>query len=182
MITKESLKDLYIRAADETDLWDLAEIHRSCWQEAFAGILEPAYLDNLTPDHEAEMWQRRFRSKSFMKSLHVADHHGFTVGYLVARPSVRNGEGAGISEWMEISEFYVCPTYWRMGVGSKMMELVGGTILANGYDKACLWALRDAESSRLFYENNGWSLDEKVRGRTDVGSQEVGLVRYTLEL
>jgi len=182
MITKESLKDLYIRSADETDLWDLAEIHRSCWQEAFAGILEPAYLDNLTPDHEAEMWQRRFRSKSFMKSLHVADHHGFTVGYLVARPSVRNGEGAGISEWMEISEFYVCPTYWRMGVGSKMMELVGGTILANGYDKACLWALRDAESSRLFYENNGWSLDEKVRGRTDVGSQEMGLVRYTLEM
>lgn len=182
MITKPTLDDLIVRSAQETDVWDLAELHRTCWQNAFSGMLTPDYLASLTPEKELEMWQRRFRSKSFRRSLHVADYHGFTVGYLVARPSTRDGEGTNGEKWMEVSEFYVSPSVWRKGVGSRMMDIMKDMILISGFERACLWALASAESSRAFYEANGWSLSETVRGRTTVGEQRVELVRYTFEL
>lgn len=182
MITKPTLEDLIVRPAEDTDLWDLAELHRTCWQVGFGAILSPEYLSGLTSEKEIELWERRLASKTFRRNLHVADYHGFTVGYFSAKPNARAGEGVGHEEWMEVSEFYVSPSVWRQGVGTRMMDILFDMVMASGFDRACLWALRDAASSRGFYESTGWTHDKRIRGKTKVGEQDVELVRYTIHL
>lgn len=155
-----------VRWATPDDAAELADVHVTTWQKAYAGIFPEAYLDRLDRDARIRWWYRFIQEGA---RVHVAEDDR-VVGFCHAGGSDDDG-------WGEVFALYVHPLYWGAGHGFELLDAGESTLISMGHDKALLWVLEANERGRRFYERQGWEVGKPIRVE-EIGGKQVTELRY----
>jgi ribosomal protein S18 acetylase RimI-like enzyme len=164
-----------VREPTLSDAADLGAVHVRAWQAAYRGGLMPdEYLDSLSVDDRAEMWQRFLASEPRpQQRLFVAnDHAGTVVGFILVGPGGDDTAPEG-----EVYAINVDPHHWGGGAGTLLLDAGTRALTEDGFTRAVLWVHPGNRRARRFYEARGWSADDAARTQ-DVLGVTVPEVRY----
>ncbi len=145
-----------------------AYVHWKAWQEAYAGLMDDAYLASRTLE-AAERTAVRWRD-----GLMVAKDGSRVVGFV--------GYGAyrddTLPETGEIYALYILREYYGAGVGQRLME--AALMQLAGYPRIALWVLQGNARAIRFYQKCGFAFDG-AQATLDLGgpATEVRMQRVT---
>lgn len=168
-----------VREAVETDAAPLVRVRTDSWRAAYAGLIPPAYLDELDATAAPARLAEYLRDPSPGRHYLVAERDGRLVGFVIAgaeRPSVEavRGERAGIGE---VHALYVHPDAWFTGTGAALLDAATRRLAKDGYHGLTLWVLEGNTQARRFYERHGWRPDG-ARDKLRFGGALLPEVRY----
>lgn len=151
-----------IRDATLDDLSEVSALHVCCWQTAYRGILDQAYLDSLRPEMFAKYHEPRLLSENEDQPFLVATRDSQIVGFTRAgptRPKSPTGDplpGEPHKRFSaEIFAIYVSPELIGQGIGWKIWSATLDRLRERGHQSFCVWVLTQNASGRRFYERVG---------------------------
>ncbi|MBY0503631.1 MAG: GNAT family N-acetyltransferase [Bryobacteraceae bacterium] len=162
-----------IEAARLDDCQAIAEVHVLSWQHAYAGILPPAVLADLSIERRAVMWHEAVTNGS--PKVLVARRGGDVVGF-IAYGACRD---SGRTEWGEVWALYLHPEHWSRGTGRALWLAAEAGL--RDYRAVSLWVLRQNERAIRFYRAAGFRLDEAAAQTLEIGGQAFEEDRYVRE-
>ena len=163
-----------MRPARAGDADDLARVQVASWRSAFAGIVPPALLGELTSLEAAAVWRDRWREAI---GNPPTSRHRVLAAVTDGMPRevagfVSGGPATDADRWpatdAEIYEFRVAPDRTGQGHGGRLMHAAAETLVSDGFRTVSIWVLEADAVLRGFLESAGWALDG-ARGELDVG-------------
>ena len=181
-----------IRPASAADEPAITEIRHETWLTAYAQIIDPAVIEQVTaPGGRANAAPRTDRSSL----VAVAPQPRVIVGYASYGPersvasaaSVGSGVNPGAltpaglaGETGELYTLYVTPAHWSTGVGRALTDAALDGLRAAGYQRVVLWTLTENARARRFYDKAGFAPDGATNILDGLGSVEE--LRYVRDL
>lgn len=165
---------IHIRMANRADAAGLARVHAMTWKEAYRGLLDSAFLDNLSERRLATRWRAQLdrRAQDLDEEVLVAMKGQEMVGFATAGASRE-----AFAPWeAEIAMIYVLKEYRGAGIGRGLMKAAADHCIRRGLFSGGLWVLRDNGAGRDFYEALGG--EPTGRKADSVGGQIVQLHGY----
>jgi GNAT superfamily N-acetyltransferase len=155
--------DEVVRPAQPGEGARLGEVFLSSGRAAWAPHLSPVGLSGVTSP--AAEWERHIANPGVV--CLVAERRGEVAGLAVlCRSSDDDADPAVVAL---LDRLYVEPASWRRGLGRSLLDASMQELTVRGFSEVTLWTA-EWNSSRGFYEANGWSLDGATRERTFAGS------------
>lgn len=150
-----------VRRARPDDAPGIAAVHVAAWRSAYAGILDDAYLANLSEARLAAFYQRAILDRHGGHAVFVAtaggtDRPGDRAGSEAAVVGFASGGRArrsGLAEG-EVETLYVLDDYRERGVGRRLMRAMAAHLRAIGCNSALVWVLAENQA-RWFYRHIG---------------------------
>lgn len=141
-----------IRPAAPADAEALTGLHLDCWDDAYAGLLDPAILVARRSGvaERAERWRRVLAGPG---TTLAAEHEGGLVGFVC--PGAARDPEPGPAE--EVYALYVRARWWGTGIGHALL------VAALGDRPAYLWVLEGNDRAIRFYERQGFRRDGGTR-------------------
>ena len=164
----------FVRPARAGDADDLARVQVASWRSAFAGIVPPELLGELTSLEAAAVWRDRWREAI---GNPPTSRHRVLTAVTDGMPRevagfVSGGPATDADRWpatdAEIYEFRVAPDRTGQGHGGRLMHAAAETLVSDGFRTVSIWVLEADALLRQFLESAGWALDG-ARGELDVG-------------
>ena len=124
-----------------------AYVHWKSWQEAYPGIVNQDYLDELTLK-ECERIAYRWTD-----NIIIAKDGDSVVGF-VGYGKYRDDE---LENTGEVFAIYILAEYYRLGVGYRLMQEALSQLAE--YPIIAVWVLKDNKRAIQFYEQCGYRLD-----------------------
>ncbi|WP_314508380.1 GNAT family N-acetyltransferase [uncultured Microbacterium sp.] len=138
-----------VRAAVPDDARRIAELHVLTWQETYAHLLPPGFLDEAHSRMRREMWDRILRDGRPELTVRVAVSEGKIVGFAMSGPS----QGGDAPRDRQLYNIYVLQAAHGTGIGQ---ALLAGVL---GAEPAMLWVAKENPRAIAFYRRNGFELD-----------------------
>lgn len=124
-----------------------AYVHWKAWQEAYAGIVDQAYLDALTLEKCTDI---AFR---WPDNLLVAKEDQKVVGFV----GYGSSSDDALPETGEIFSIYILQEYYDKKIGYALMSAAIEKLSA--YKKIAVWVLEGNRRAIKFYERYGFRFD-----------------------
>ena len=165
---------IHIRTAQRTDAAAIAHVHAATWKEAYRGLLDSQYLDNMGERRLTTRWRTHLdrREQDRDEEVLVA-----LVGREVVGFAAVSASREAFAPWdAEITMAYVLKEHRGSGIGRGLMKASADHCIRRGLFSGGLWVLRDNGAARDFYE----ALEGEPTGRKadSVGGQIVQLAGY----
>ena len=133
------------------------------WADSAAAGFLPLLPDgHVLPELDLE----RLEATVLDPSVHLllAEEGGTLLGY-TAFGSSRDGDAP--EDVGEVRTFFVHPTAWRRGVGTRLMARALEELAGLGFRRATVWSFADNARANAFYESHDFARDGSER-REDV--------------
>ena len=124
-----------------------AYVHWKSWQEAYPGIVDQQYLDELTLEKCESIAYR------WLDNIIIAKDGDAVVGF-AGYGKYRNDE---LENTGEVFAIYILAEYYGRGVGYRLMQEALAQLA--DYPKIAVWVLKDNERAINFYKRCGYRLD-----------------------
>ncbi|MBN7772204.1 GNAT family N-acetyltransferase [Clostridium aminobutyricum] len=160
-----------IKKATIEDAVIMSKIHADSWRAAYKGILPQKQLDELSDEHWVtffQEWLERGCIESYIVFIEDVAVGCVTCGSIAPECADRN----------EIISLYILPDYFGKGIGKVLMHKALELIQKNGFEDAFLWTLKENKRARLFYEKNGFILDDTGHCERIFDQDAVKYVKY----
>jgi ribosomal protein S18 acetylase RimI-like enzyme len=147
---------LTVRLAVQADVERLAEVHASCWQETYRGMLSDEFLAAQGPETRRPLW-RHLLGTAAPAEAWVACDGGTVVGFA----GIRRGPGGGSSHEsgppssgdLELWGLYLLASHQGLGLGRRLLEA------ALDGAAASLWVAAENGRAIGFYRHFGFAPD-----------------------
>ena len=137
-----------IRKAEPGDADAIAEVHRTAWQGAYAGIIPYRALTAMINRRGSQWWANAIRRSA---TILVVEIGGEVAGYTtVGRSRARELQQQG-----EIYELYLRPEYQGLGFGRRLFSSARRDLAQSGLKSLVIWALSDNDPAVEFYKALG---------------------------
>ena len=156
---------MIIRLAEPADAEGGAALHLACWREAYAGIVEPQRLAEITGDLDGTV--EHWRAMIAVSRRWLAEENGELVGFAAAGPN----DETDLDVTSKLYAIYVRKAYWGTGLGHRLITQ------AIGNDDAALWVFRDNGRAVDFYARQGFVADGREQVEPEFGAPEIRMVR-----
>ncbi len=140
-----------------------AYVHWKSWHEAYPGLVDQGYLDNLTLEKCEKI------AYGWTDGLIVAKDNGRVIGFVGF-----GDRGDEAPDTGEIFALYVLSEYHGKGVAQQLMK--AGLDQLNSYPKICLWVLKDNKRAIRFYQKCGFVPDGEELVSSNIGATEIRMV------
>ena len=134
-----------LRPARVADAEGVARVYVRSWRATYRGLVPAATLGRMNESSETPYWRRALARPAQRAVVAVGAGQG-VVGFLTAGADRSGGDRFTA----EVYTLYLLPGLTRRGIGRRLMAAAAEQLLADGYKKARVWALRD-NPSRAFY-------------------------------
>lgn len=124
-----------------------AYVHWKSWQEAYPGIVDQKYLDDLTLEKCESIAYR------WTDNIIIAKDGDHVVGF-TGYGKYRNDD---LENTGEVFAIYILAEYYGHGVGYQLMQAALSKL--SQYSKVAVWVLKDNERAIRFYERCGYCFD-----------------------
>jgi GNAT superfamily N-acetyltransferase len=146
--------DVSVRVAWADDAPAIAGLQVEAWQES--------YSVGLDPDETAAAWAAAMRAPGDARNrVLVALERNRVVGFAVVSPAA-DPDLDPVTDG-ELQELAVHPAERGKGHGSRLLQAVADTMLADRFTRAVTWTLADADDLRRFLTDAGWGADSAHR-------------------
>ena len=137
------------------DIPVIAQLHYQCWIETYTGLIDQAYLDQLSPQ----------RSR---KDMERGDYRQFLLLTVGDEPAgfcshCRSRDADVDSTTGEVQSIYLLKTYQHRGYGRALMERALTELQQMGMQRVTLWVLSTNRQAIAFYERCGFTTDGAVK-------------------
>ena len=140
---------IVIRHARRSDLSDIARIHIDMWRVAYAGLLAPEFLRELSYTRSRLQWEAMLERHSGVLLVAESNEHG-VVGFAAGGAErLRAFEVDG-----ELMALYVLASHHRTGIGRALLKRMAIELKESGRNGMVVWVLAD-NPARGFYERLG---------------------------
>ncbi|GKV55857.1 acetyltransferase [Sporosarcina sp. NCCP-2222] len=137
-----------IRKAQQGDAEGIATVHVDSWRTTYKGIVPDSYLESLSYEERAEMWNRAIGGNP----LYVAeDENGKIVGFATGGKE-RSGKYADYTG--ELYAIYLLEEAQGKNIGSELVRAISKELDQMGITSMLVWVL-DKNPSKQFYERLG---------------------------
>jgi ribosomal protein S18 acetylase RimI-like enzyme len=143
-----------IRRAGLADSRAIAEVHVTCWQESYAGLLPDSMLRRQTVGDREAQWRRVLGPDSRASGVFVAEDGPAIVGFAACGPR----RSDALTQDSEIYALYVLRAHQRRGAGRALCRDVALALRGRGFRTTAAWVLRENAPARRFYEALGGRL------------------------
>jgi ribosomal protein S18 acetylase RimI-like enzyme len=147
-----------IRYADISDAKTLGEIHSRSWKVTYKGIVPNEILENITIEKRQKYFEKAQTDGREEDAIIFKDNEA--VGFICIG-KCRDADKPDI--YGEIWGIYLLPGYWKMGIGSELINWGLNELKKRHYSKITLWVLEENINARKFYEKNGFKHDGTVK-------------------
>ncbi|HEY6077971.1 MAG TPA: GNAT family N-acetyltransferase [Polyangiaceae bacterium] len=162
------------RDARSSDLQALAQVHVAAWRAAYAGLMDPEFLESLAPEHALRRLRPALEPQPPL--LVVAEHDQNIVGFC------RFGLSRDADTSPHTGEVFACnvaPAHWRCGFGAQVMAAALSRLAELGCDTCTLWVLEQNDRARRFYSALGFTPDGATRIEAAGTAYPLSEVRYS---
>ena len=164
-------KNIEIAFATEDIAYQLAAVHIKSWQSAYKGIIPQDYLDSLSIEKKAKVYN--FENDLNKSGCFFAAKLNDSVIGLMHLCNCREcDENAG-----EVSAIYILPEYCNMGYGSQLMKYATQFFKERKYSRIIVWVLAKNKNAINFYRKHGFE-DNKIEKKLTIG-KEMEVKRYS---
>ncbi|MEV6281387.1 GNAT family N-acetyltransferase [Kribbella sp. NPDC051770] len=164
-----------IRRAEVGDAEAGAWCHLLCWQEAYAGLLDPERLREKTDPagigRRTERWVGaieagvvRWLAFNPGQDVPIQDR---VIGFSSPGP----GRDPNAPTPLELYSVYARQAWWGSGLGQRLLDV------AIGREAASLWLLEGNDRALAFYRRNGFAEDGAREDEEFFGVPEIRMVR-----
>ena len=167
---------LAIAPASGEDLWGVAEVHVASWQGAYASILSPEYLANLSVEGRRAVWREVLAEGR--SELLVAKDGASVIGFASFGPS---RDADAMSDRGEVWAIYVHPRAWSAGVGRALWLAARERLAAMGFSSVSLWVIAGNERATRFYCAAGLHVEAGSAKEFELGGRKLREVRMVGE-
>ncbi|WP_411346354.1 GNAT family N-acetyltransferase [Paenibacillus sp. WLX1005] len=147
---------MIIRHARPGDEAGIAIVHVHSWQKTYAGLLDMAYLQQLSVPQRQQAWQEQLKRMNEQYQLLVLENEAGVITGFISGGSSRelsvsniNGQREG-----EIYALYLVSSAQGQGWGGQLLSRMLQWLQQQQYDHVIVWALRDNPAVR-FYQHYG---------------------------
>lgn len=159
-----------IRPAKVSDADSIAEVIVNAWQNAYSGIIDPAYPANLKKEKYSAVFKELIKEKA--EWVHVYEIQNAVVGFI----SGKMHEGKYDSE---VKGLYVLPDQQGKGIGSSLLSYAKEFLKSSGCENFILWTLLGAGNNKFYEANGGVGLESR---KLKIGSKEYHGIGYFFDL
>jgi len=171
--------EMELRLARAGDEVGIAHVHVATWQAAYRGQIPDDFLDSLSVEQRAAMWQLIVADSTAPdRACVVAEEEDRVVGFAHFSPCRDDDAAPGTGE---LTAIYLLDTHWNRGMGRALLEYATDRLREAGFTAATLWVLDTNARARRFYEAAGWAPDGASQV-SDRGTFSLLEVRYRREL
>ncbi|HET7366616.1 MAG TPA: GNAT family N-acetyltransferase [Burkholderiales bacterium] len=165
---------LTMREATRADARAIADIHVAAWRAAYRDLMPQSYLDSLSVDDRARMWEKTIAQPG-PAHLTLAELDGELVAFCLYGPTRDRLEEHDVAEIYAVN---VHPTRWRQGAGRLLCEYAVREAAAREHKTMTLWVMSGNGRARRFYQHLGFAPDGAARTNTQLIGSPFDEVRY----
>lgn len=148
-----------IRLARSGDSKGMGIVHVRAWQAAYRGVMTDDYLDGLSVEERAAMWERAISTPTGPRVL-VAAVGDEVIGFASFGAESNQLNGSGVGELYAIN---LDPAHWGNGIGRLLLREATNSLRSMGFREAVLWVVTTNFRARGLYDLEGWVDDSAVR-------------------
>ena len=137
-----------IRKAEPGDADAIAEVHRTAWQGAYAGIIPYRALTAMINRRGSQWWANAIRRSA---TILVVEIGGKVAGYA----TLGRNRARELAQQGEIYELYLRPEYQGIGLGTRLFSEARSRLKSHGLKGLVVWALEDNQNALAFYAGAG---------------------------
>ena len=157
-----------IRRFLKTDHIDgVSNVYAQSWKSAYHGIIPQSYLDSIP----ANRWSQFLINE--LSTLWIVSDGEQIIGASTYAPA-RDKKFSG---WGELISIYLLPSYFYLGIGTKLLKASMDSLFSMGYGRIYLWVLEDNVPARRFYEKNGFHFNGDIQPAA-IGGEMLNEIRY----
>lgn len=149
-----------IRKATLSDAEGTAYVHVKGWQTSYVGMIEQAYLDNISYDDRLALRKKVLKAKD-MLSL-IVTYGGKIIGFADMGPLREKAYNEVFFpspedhlKYGEIYAIYLLREHQGKGLGHRLYAECRRWFETQGYHQFVTWGLTDNIRARRFYESEG---------------------------
>lgn len=156
------MADVSVRVAWADDAPAVASVQLAAWRQGYADVLPADLLDALTVDGLAGGWREALVAPGDARNrVLVALERNRVVGYAVTGPSP-DPDADPVAD-AEVAEVVVHPGERGTGHGSRLLQAVVDTAVADRFTRATTWVAATDDALRGFLTSAGWAPDSAHR-------------------
>lgn len=167
--------DVIVRAAEKTDIKEMAEVVSRSWRAAYG---------NLISEDDMKLFSNVVRREELFKA---GFERGALTYVLLSGRCVKGVCSAeeykkdGFLNTAEINQLYLDPSIIGMGFGSMLLEFTLKELSDKGYQQAVLYVMEGNERALRFYERSGFKTDGSFTVCENLSAKNKG-IRYVKKL
>jgi GNAT superfamily N-acetyltransferase len=143
-----------VRTATVEDAVAIARVRVESWRSTYRGMIPQAYLDGMSVEASAALWDKVLSAASVRTPTFVAEDPdgivGFSSGVLLAEPK--------LGFVADLAAIYLRPAYQRNGLGTRLVAAVAASLAAQGAPNLLVWSIAANAHARKFYAALGAEL------------------------
>ncbi|PPA70765.1 GNAT family N-acetyltransferase [Jeotgalibacillus proteolyticus] len=153
-----------IREAIKEDALAISEVRIASWRTTYAGIVDPDFLEGMTPEKWAEAWAKGNKKEDSF--TYVAREAGSVIGFVIGGLE-RDKKYPDYP--FEIYAIYLLQEHQGKGIGTKLIKRMADSLSGLGVGGVLIWALDENPCSSFYKKLGGQPIDHqsfKIKGRT----------------
>ncbi len=144
---------MIIRPAEQRDAAGIAVVHVQSWQTTYTGLLDEAYLQQLSVKQREQAWSERLHPSVDHHVLVLEDEHGRIVGFISGGVNRESSLPAG-TYGGEVYAIYLLASVQGQGWGGQLLLQMLHLLYKDGYKSAIVWVL-NGNPALQFYKHTG---------------------------
>ncbi|HSU76666.1 MAG TPA: GNAT family N-acetyltransferase [Burkholderiales bacterium] len=168
------MASLTLREATRADARAIAEIHVAAWRAAYRDLMPQSYLDSLSVEERAPMWEKTIAQPGPAR-LALAALDGELAGFCLYGPTRDRVAGPEVAEIYAVN---VHPTRWRQGAGRLLCAHALREAASREHSAMTLWVMSGNGRARRFYQHLGFEADGTARTNTQLIGSPFDELRY----
>jgi GNAT superfamily N-acetyltransferase len=167
-----------VRPATLADAERIAEIHVAAWRAGYQQLMPKAYLDSLDVQGRAARWRNSLNEVRTQIALVAVDERNEPMGFCLF--GLCRDYDLRTTPTGEVFALNVLPSQWSCGYGRSLLDATMLDARRIGWSVLKLWVLSGNHRARSFYEKYGFTADGAQKTDTQLTSQPLHQVRYTI--
>ncbi len=156
------------KAETDDEICGKALVHYTAWKEAYTGIIDQSYLDNISLEQYTET-AYKFRDNTI-----IAKKGDQVIGFSEFYTKFR---GDNLDDTSEIGGLYILQAYYGQGLGYTLMQ--HALLELKDTSRTAVWVLKDNLRAINFYKKCGFISDNTEK--TLVLGSPIKEIRMILE-
>ncbi|MCP4355884.1 MAG: GNAT family N-acetyltransferase [Proteobacteria bacterium] len=159
-----------ITAPEIKDVEEIAMVRIITWQDAYADLIKPEYLDSLFTEESINRYKDWVLKHISEEITFIAKEDDKILGFVVGRKSSDHD----LNYDAELGGFYLLPEYQNQGIGKKLFLRFVKEIVKRNMSSMFLWCLKGNKTTDIYKKLGGVYVKEDVI--------EIGNVMYKKEM
>lgn len=163
-----------LREAEPKDAEAIGKIRVAAWRAAYQQFMPGDFLNALDPTNNLSELKERLSNQGSDFTLSVAEEHGQVVGFtIVGKPRYIAPANA-----IELWAVNVLPAYWRMRIGSSLVERAITYSSRLGFKRIELWCIKGNTPAQEAYKKLGFIESGQVRSSSRLTGNTLHELHY----